>query len=73
MGALRGPINWHLSSVVRGPLSYKVLPTAGGWQRKLLPRHRGSQVQLQILTPHTCPEDSAPDLEKGDTTALEAT
>lgn len=28
---------------------------------------------VQILTPHTCPEGSAPDLEEEDATELEAT
>lgn len=28
---------------------------------------------VQILTPHTCPEGSVPDLEEEDTTELEAT
>lgn len=30
-------------------------------------------LSFQILTPHTCPEGSAPDLEEEDITELEAT
>lgn len=72
----QGPVTWTCPVQSQGPLSHLLLPPLGVGIAEKASTH-AKQVPkpalARILTPHTCQEGSAPDLEGEDTTEQEAT